>query len=68
MRIRVGGIRWHDQVPQRGRFDLPNESNLGAYGVRYLFVILGFSLTEAEDSESQFLLGRALEDEGSEPF
>src|SRR5437868_15512963 len=28
------GLRWHDQVPQRGRFDLPNESNLGAYGVR----------------------------------
>ena len=29
-----GGLRWHDQVPQRRRFDLPNESNLGAYDCR----------------------------------
>jgi hypothetical protein len=42
--------------------------SLGAYGVRYLFVIYGFSLAETENVEITFLLGRAREAEGSEPF
>jgi hypothetical protein len=40
----------------------------GAYTVRYLFVICGFSLAETANLGSQFLLGRALEARGSEPF
>src|SRR5713101_4740363 len=48
----------------------PNEpalyyKNLGAYGVRYLFVICGFSVAETENLGRPFLLGRALEAEGS---
>ena len=40
----------------------------GAYTVRYLFVTCGFSLAETENLGRRFLLGRALEQEGSEPF
>jgi hypothetical protein len=36
--------------------------------VRYLFVICGFSLAETEKANVAFLLGRAPETEGSEPF
>ena len=42
--------------------------NLGAYTVRYLFVIYAFSLAETEKLGLAFLLGRALEARGSEPF
>ena len=42
--------------------------NPGAYGIRYLFVIYGFSVAETEKRQSRFLLGRALEGERSEPF
>ena len=40
----------------------------GAYGVRCLFVIYGFPLAETANIRTSFLLGRALEPEGSEPF
>jgi hypothetical protein len=40
----------------------------GAYTVRYLFVIYGFSIAETENLGTRFLLGRAPEGEGSEPF
>ena len=52
----------------------PNESGFlsykspGAYGVRYHFVIYGFSLAATGNVGRTFLLGRALEAEGSEPF
>jgi hypothetical protein len=42
--------------------------NLGAYRVRYLFVICGFSIAETQNLGSRFLLGRAPEARGSEPF
>ena len=42
--------------------------NLGAYGVRYLFVICGFSIAETEKGRSAFLLGRAPEADHLEPF
>jgi hypothetical protein len=42
--------------------------HLGAYTVRYLFVILGSSLAETENPGSRFLLGRAREAEHLEPF
>ena len=42
--------------------------NPGAYTVRYLFVICGFSLVETGNLGRRLLLGRALEVEGSEPF
>jgi len=44
---------------------------LGAYGVRYFRdcgIICGFSIAETENQRKRFLLGRALETEGSEPF
>jgi hypothetical protein len=40
----------------------------GAYTVRYLFVIYGFLVTGTEDLGARFLLGRAVEAGGSEPF
>jgi hypothetical protein len=52
----------------------PNEyeflqyKNLGAYTVRFLFVILAFSIVEMANLTEPFLLGRALEPKGSEPF
>jgi hypothetical protein len=45
-----------------------NGGILGAYRVRYLFVICGFSLAEMENLEERFSLGRAVEGEGSKPF
>jgi hypothetical protein len=42
--------------------------NLGAYGVRYLFVTCGFLVAETENLLVAFLLGRALESEHLEPF
>jgi hypothetical protein len=42
--------------------------NLGAYGVRYPFVICGFSIVETENVGRLLLLGRAPEARGSEPF
>ena len=41
---------------------------LGAYGVRYLFVICGFSIAEAENLQGRFLLGRAPEADPLEHF
>ncbi len=40
----------------------------GAYRVRYLFVICGFSLADTETVEGRFHLGRAPEREHLEPF
>ena len=40
----------------------------GAYGVRYLFVICGFSITETGNLRRPFLLGRAPEGDHLEPF
>jgi hypothetical protein len=40
----------------------------GAYTVRYLFVILGFSLAETENLKDRFLLGRALKPRGPNLF
>ena len=40
----------------------------GAYGVRYLFVVSGFSLVETENLRGRFLLGRAPKPEHLEPF
>jgi hypothetical protein len=40
----------------------------GAYGVRYLFVIYGFSFAETENLRTRFLLGRAAEADHLEPF
>jgi hypothetical protein len=40
----------------------------GAYRVRYLFVICGFPTAETENPRKPFLLDRALQAEGSEPF
>jgi hypothetical protein len=40
----------------------------GAYRFRHLFVIYGFLVAEAENLQSQFLLGRNLEPEQLEPF
>ena len=37
-------------------------------GVRYLFVIYGFSVAETENLGSQFLLGRAPKADHLEPF
>jgi len=45
--------------------------NLGAYTVRYsraCGIIYGFSLSETENLEKRFLLGRALEGEGFRTF
>ena len=42
--------------------------SLGAYGVRYHFVIYGFSLAETENLGGRFLLGRALEADHLVPF
>ena len=41
---------------------------IGAYGVRYLFVIYGFLVAETENLRSPFLLGRAPEREHLVPF
>ena len=40
----------------------------GAYGVRYLFVIYDFSLSEVENVGTRFLLGRTPETDHLEPF
>jgi hypothetical protein len=45
-----------------------NTKILGAYTVRYLFVIYGFSVAETENLRDAFLLGRALEFDHLEPF
>jgi len=42
--------------------------NPGAYGVRFLFVTYSYSTAETANLRSPFLLRRALEAEGSEPF
>lgn len=41
---------------------------LGAYGVRYHFVIYGFSLAATGNVRETFLLGRAPEADHLEPF
>jgi len=53
---------------RRPNSDFLYYENLGAYGVRYLFVIYGFLVAGTENLRGQFLLGRALEATGSEPF
>jgi hypothetical protein len=62
--------RLRSDVPAHER---PNEyflyyKNPGAYGVRYPFVICGCLLARTEDPRRSFLLGRALEAGGFEPF
>jgi hypothetical protein len=47
--------------------DIRKESS-GAYGVRYHFVIYGFSVAETENLTRRFLLGRAPEPDHLEPF
>jgi hypothetical protein len=44
------------------------ESESGAYGVRYLFVICGFLVAETENFRRRFLLGRTLESDHFDPF
>ena len=45
-----------------------NTKILGVHGVRYHFVICGFSVAETENLLRPFLLGRALEFDHLEPF
>lgn len=52
---------------------MPSDSDFritktGAYGVRYLSDIYGFSLADTENLQARFLLGRALESDHLAPF
>ena len=42
--------------------------NLGAYGVRYLFVTCGFLVAETEKLRNRFLLDRVPEGDHLQPF
>ncbi len=56
---------------ENGAADSVRARDLGAYGVRYsraCGIICGFSLVEPERLVRAFLMGRAVEAGGSEPF